>query len=204
MNQLFRDVSFPVTYAYGADGGPEWSTDLFTSTGGWEARQGHWPVRRGRWQVTVNNRDKAEVDLLLHFFRAVAVGRGYSFRFRDFTDYQFNNTIALGDGSTTAFQLQKRYETGTLVLYVPLTKPVAASLIVAVNGVQTVSYTLDAMTGVVTFPSPPVSGAVIAAAGEFDRTVRFGEDTLTLTCVAPGIFSATGIEVVEVVDEEVG
>jgi len=201
---MFRDASFPLTWAYGAEGGPEYATDLFVSTGGWEARQGHWPTRRGRWTVTVNNRDKAEVDLLLHFFRAVAVGRGYSFRFRDFTDYQFNNTIALGDGTTTAFQLQKRYETGTLVLYVPLTKPVASTVIVAINGVQTVSYTLDALTGVVTFPSAPPSGAVIAAAGEFDRTVRFGEDTLTLTCVAPGIFSAAGIELVEVVEEEVG
>lgn len=202
MNQLFRDALFPKEYAYGADGGPEWSTDLFLSPGGWEARQGHWPVRRGRWTVSFQNRDKAEIDELLHFFRAVAVGRGYSFRFRDFTDYQFNNTIAVGDGTTTAFPLQKRYETGMLVLYVPITKPVAASLIVAVNGVQTVAYTLDAQTGTITFPTAPVSGAVIAAAGEFDRTVRFGEDTLTLTCVQHGVFSAAGIALVEVVDEE--
>jgi uncharacterized protein (TIGR02217 family) len=200
---MFRDATFPPRLAFGAEGGPEFATDLFASIGGWEARQGHWPVRRGRWTVTFQNRYKTEIDELLHFFRAVAVGRGYSFRFRDFTDYQFNNTVALGDGTTTAFQLQKRYETGAMVLYVPLTKPVASTVIVAVNGVQTVSYTLDALTGVVTFPSAPPSGAVIAAAGEFDRTVRFGEDTLTLTCVQAGVFSAAGIELVEVVEEEV-
>lgn len=199
---MFRNASFPPEFAYGAAGGPEFATDLFTSPGGWEARQSHWPVRRGRWTVTFQNRSQAEIAPLLHFFRAVAMGRGYSFRFRDFTDAQFNNTIALGDGTTTAFQLMKRYENGGLSLYVPLVKPDAATLIVAVNGVQTVAYTLDALTGIVTFPTPPVSGAVVAAAGEFDRMVRFAEDTLSLTCVAPGVFSSAGIELVEVVDEE--
>lgn len=199
---MFRDASFPLTFAYGAEGGPEFATDLFTSPGGWETRQGHWPTRRGRWTVSFLNRTKAEIETLLHFFRAVAVGRGYSFRFRDFTDYQFNNTIAVGDGTTTTFQLQKQYETGGLTLYVPVTKPVASSVIVAVNGVQTAAYTLDTATGMLTFPAPPVSGAVIAAAGEFDRMVRFGEDSLQLTCVQAGIFSSQGIELLEVVEEE--
>ena len=199
---MFRDATFPQTFAYGAEGSAEFATDLFLSPGGWEARQSHWPTRRGRWTVSFVNRTKAEITPLLHFFRAVAVGRGYSFRFRDFTDYQFNNTIGLGDGTTTAFALQKRYEHGGLVLYVPLPKPDAATVIVAVNGVQTAAYTLDALTGLVTFAAPPVSGAVIAAAGEFDRMARFAEDTLQLTCVAPGVFSSAGIELVEVVDEE--
>lgn len=201
---MFRDATFPPLFGYGAEGSTEYATDLFLSPGGWEARQGHWPTRRGRWTVSFTNRTRPEIDSLLHFFRAVAVGRGYSFRFRDFTDYQFNNTIATGDGTTTTFPLQKRYEAGGLVLYVPVTKPVAATLIVALNGVQTVAYTLDAQTGMVTFPTAPVSGAVIAAAGEFDRLVRWGEDTLQVTCVAPGVFSSSGIELVEVVDEEAG
>lgn len=199
---MFRDATFPPEFAYGADGGPEFATDLFLSPGGWEARLGHWPVRRGRWMVSFLHRSQAEITPLLHFFRAVAVGRGYSFRFRDCTDYQFNNTFALGDGTTTTFPLQKRYAYADMTLYVPLTKPVPGSVIVAVNGVQTTAYTLDALTGRVTFATPPASGAVLAAAGAFDRMVRFGEDTLPLTCVAPGVFSCAGIELVEVVDEE--
>lgn len=199
---MFRNVSFPREIAYGASGGPEWATDLFTSPGGWESRLAHWPVRRGRWTVSFIHRTQAQIAPLLHFFRAVAVGRGYSFRFWDFTDYQFNNTFALGDGSTATFPLQKRYVYGSLSLYVPVTKPVAASLLVAVNGIQTSAWTVDDTTGLLTFATPPASGAVLAAAGEFDRAVRFGEDRLPLTCVAPGVFSAVGIELVEVVAEE--
>lgn len=199
---MFRNVSFPVEFAYGAEGGSEFATDIFLSPGGWESRLAHWPVRRGRWTVSFINRTQAQIQPLLHFFRAVGVGRGYSFRFRDFTDSQFNNTFALGDGSTSTFQLQKRYAYGSLTLYVPLTKPVASGLIVAVNGVQTTAYTVDDTTGLLTFAAPPASGAVLAAAGEFDRVVRFGEDRLPMTCVAPGVFSAAGIALVEVVDEE--
>lgn len=199
---MFRNASFPPEFAYGASGGPEFATDLFTSPGGWESRPAHWPVRRGRWTVAFINRSKADIALLLHFFRAVGVGRGYSFRFKDWTDYQFNNTFALGDGTTSTFQLQKRYAYGSLTLYVPLTKPVAASMIVAVNGVQTTAYTVDDTTGLLTFTTPPASGATLAAAGEFERAVRFGADSLPLTCVAPGVFSAPGIELVEVGDEE--
>lgn len=199
---MFRNARFPDAYAYNADGGPEFATDLFLSPGGWEARQSHWPVRRGRWTVSFVNRTQAEIAPLLHFFRAVGVGRGYSFRFRDFTDYQWNNTFALGDGTTSTFQLTKRYAYGDLSLYVPITKPVAASMIVAINAVQTSAWTVDETTGLLTFTTPPASGAVLAAAGEFDRMVRFGADTLSLTCVVAGVFSSAGIELVEVVEEE--
>lgn len=199
---MFRNVTFPPEYSYGAEGGPEFATDLFLSPGGWEARQGHWPVRRGRWTVAFLNRSHAEIQPLLHCFRAVGVGRGYSFRFRDFTDYEWNNPFALGDGTTATFQLQKRYTSGDLELWVPITKPVASSMIVAINEVQTSAWTVDETTGLLTFASPPDHGAILAAAGEFDRAVRFGADTLALTCVAPGVFSSSGIELVEVVDEE--
>lgn len=202
MTQMFRNVRFPDAYAYGADGGVEFATDLFLSPGGWESRLGHWPVRRGRWTVSFVNRSQAAIAPLLHFFRAVGVGRGYSFRFRDFTDYQFNNPFALGDGSASTFQLTKRYAYGDLTLYVPITKPVAASMIVAINAVQTSAWTVEETTGLLTFATPPASGAVLAAAGEFDRMVRFGADTLPLTCVAPGVFRSATIELVEVVDEE--
>lgn len=199
---MFRNATFPPAFAYGAEGGPEFATDLFLSPGGWEARQSHWPIRRGRWQVSFANRTQADIEPLLHFFWAVAVGRAYSFRFTDFTDYTFNNAFALGDGSTSTFQLSKRYTYGDLVLSVPITKPRAASMIVAINGVHTSAWTVDETTGLLTFATPPFSGAVLAAAGEFDRVVRFGEDRLTLMCVAPGVFSAPGIALVEVVDEE--
>lgn len=191
----------PPWIALGATGGPEYAVSVFTAPGGWEARVQHWPQVRGRWDISFVHRSAADIATLLAFFRAVAQGRAQNFCFTDGTDYTFHNRIGIGDGATTAFQLVKVYQSGTLTYRRPLTRPVVSTLLVAVNGVPTTAYTLAAVGGRVVFDSPPPSGAVIEARGEFEVLVRFDTDNLQITCVTLGVFSCAGLGLVELVGE---
>ena len=60
--------------------------------------------------------------------------------------------------------------------------PVAGTVRVAVNGTVTTQFTVNLLTGVVTFNAgaSPVSAAVIAAGFEFDVPVRFDSDAITI------------------------
>lgn len=199
---MFRDAAFPRQFAYGITGGPEYATDLFTSPSGYEARQQHWTQSRGRWTLSFQHRTAAEIAPLLDFFRAVAHGRAYSFRFHDAADYTFDNPIATGDGGNTDYYLLKRYTMGGSSVQRLLSAPVAPTLEVTVNGVVTTDYTL-LPKGIVRFTVPPPFGAAIAAAGEFDVPVRFAEDRLPLQYVSANAFTSDALELVEVLPEEV-
>lgn len=200
---MFRDAEFPRQFAYGITGGPEYATDLFTSPGGYEARQQHWAQSRGRWTVSFANRTAAEIAPLLHFFRAVAHGRAYSFRFHDATDSTFANPIATGDGGNIDYQLLKRYTSGSSSVSRRLRAPVAATIVVTLDGALTTDYTLFANTGLLRFSVPPPFGTVIAASGAFDVPVRFAADTLPIQYVSPDAFTCDALELLEVLQEEV-
>lgn len=204
---MFRNARLPTEIAYGFSSGPEFATDVFTSPGGWESRRAHWPLNRGRWEISFTNRTTPQIALLLDFFRSVAVGRAYSFRFKDFNDYTFANVIGLGDGTTRSFPLFKTYTSGQATFQRLLTKPVTQTIRVAINGVYTDAFVVAPNTGILTFDVAPSVGAILLALGEFDCAVRFASDTLTLTAVDPGpsgigLFSAERIELLEIVNEE--
>ena len=199
---MLRDASFPRTFAYGITGGPEYATDLFTSPSGYEQRSQHWAQSRGRWTLSFVNRTAAEIAPLLDFFRAVACGRAFSFRFHDHTDSTFDNIIGTGDGGNTDHYLRKLYTVGSSSVYRRITAPIAATLVVRVDGVVTTDYTLLA-GGLLRFAVPPPFGAAIAAAGEFDVPVRWAEDRLPIQSVSPDAFTCEALELVEVLAEEV-
>lgn len=198
---MFRDATFPRTFAYGVTGGPEYATDLFTSPSGYEARQQHWLQSRGRWTVSFQHRTAAEIAPLLTLFRAVAEGCAYSFRFHDETDDTFANPIGTGDGVTTDYPLVKIYTVGSLTASRRLSAPIVATVTVTVGGVPTTAYTLEATTGLVRFAVAPPMGAEIAAAGEFDVPVRFATDTLPLQMVSVDAVTCEALELLEVLEE---
>jgi len=196
-----RCEPLPEWIAYGATGGPEWGTALFSAIGGWEARQQMWAQVRGRWDVSFINVTKEQATILLDFFRAVAHGRAGSFCFTDWRDHTFDNQIGVGNGVISAFQLVKVYTSGTLSYARPLTRPIVSRLVVTINGVLTTAYTVAEPGGVVQFDAPPASGAVIHASGDYEVLVRFEADQLAVTCTTPNVFSCAGIGLVELIGE---
>jgi uncharacterized protein (TIGR02217 family) len=190
--------SFPLALAYGATGGPVYSTDLVQRSSGLEARNQNWAQPRCQWDVGSRHQSQADVDALVQFFHAVAQGMTHSFRFRDPTDDTFANVIGMGDGTTQTFQLVKVYTYGAMSTTRQIVKPIAGSLHLYVAGVAREDYDPEFTTGRVTFSTPPGVGEVVSASGAFEVPTRFNQNVLPITRVALNAYSADKIELVEV------
>jgi len=128
---------------------------------------------------------------LLSFFRARA-GRANGFRYKDWLDYKSSlplqnitdtdQQIAIGDGATAGFPLTKTYDSGGTIHVRDIKKPVAGTVIIALDGAaQGAGWQVDGTNGMVTFTAAPAAGTVISAGFEFDVPVRFAEDFLSIT-----------------------
>lgn len=195
----FVEERFPADISYGSSGGPQYATDVVASISGHEQRNIQWSQARARYNVAHGVKTKTQLDTLIAFFRA-RKGRAYGFRFKDWTDYTATTqTIGTGNGTTTQFQLVKRYTSGTTTEIRTITKPVSGTVTVFVNGTaQTSGVTVNTTTGVVTFGTAPVSGANVTASFEFDVPVRFDTDRLSATLEAYGVHSWLDIPLIEV------
>ena len=106
-------------------------------------------------------------------------------------DQPMKNTVTggiLGDGTTATFQLAKDYAVGATASELrEITKPIAGTVKIAVNGAQLTEggspddFTVDHSTGIVTLANPPGAGesptAVSVTAGyRFRIPVHFLED----------------------------
>ena len=191
----FHEVRFPVTLSFGSVGGPERRTDVVTISNGFEERNAPWAHSRRRYDAGVGMRSLDDVETMIAFFEA-RFGQLYAFRWKDWSDYRSrkpseditaaDQQIGTGDGVVTAFSLTKTYQSGAHSYVRPITKPVAGTVRVAVDGTEMAEgseYTIDTTSGVVTFVAAPASGATVTAGFEFDVPVRFDTDSI-LTSVA--------------------
>lgn len=195
----FHEVQFPPKIAYGASGGAEFNTSITTTFSGFEQRNVNWQKARGRWDVSTGLKSKADMDALQAFFRA-RFGKAYGFRFKDWSDYQaVGQTLGTGNGSLTAFQLNKTYTSGGNSYVREIKKPVSGTVKIYLNSVlQGSGYSVDHTTGVITFSSAPGAGVIVSSDFDFDVPVRFDTDTLAVRADGPGFFVWDAIPIVEI------
>lgn len=154
-----------------------------------------------------NIRRADDLAAVVAFFEA-RNGRLHGFRFKDWGDHKSclpsgalaptDQVIGTGDGATTAFQLVKRYASGSHAWVRFITKPVAGSVAVALNSApQASGWSVDTTTGVVTFTIAPGAGVAITAGFEFDVPVRFDTDALDVTLDLERLGSITSIPLLE-------
>jgi uncharacterized protein (TIGR02217 family) len=94
---------------------------------------------RGRWDVASGLKKEAQIDELIAFFRARR-GKAYGFRFKDWTDYKATGQLlGTGDDAKAQFQLVKHYPSGSVIEVRTITKPVAGTVKVCLNGVEQAS-----------------------------------------------------------------
>ena len=117
-------------------------------------------------------------------------GMLYGFRWHDRIDHKscaptktvsaMDQEIGEGDDETNTFQLIKTYGSIHAPYSRDITKPVEASVLIAVDGVVQPNsvYAVDQTNGQVTFVEAPAAGTTISAGFEFDVAVRFGVDRL--------------------------
>jgi len=200
----FDDVSFPIEIGAEASVAPAFSTNVVTSASGNEYRNANWQQGRLRFDAGPGVRGDSEVETLLAFFRARR-GAAVGFRFRDPYDFSSNGMtgsptpldqqIGTGDGSATRFGLTKRYSGGEERR---ITRPVAGSVRVALDGVEQASgWSLEAL-GEVQFETPPAAGTSITAGFLFDVPVRFAEDRLEVNRATFLAGEAPSVPVIEI------
>lgn len=186
----FHEVRFPTALSFGSIGGPERRTDVVTLASGFEERNTPWAHSRRRYDAGIGLRSMDDIDTLIAFFEARR-GQMYGFRWKDWADFKSckpsaqvaatDQVIGTGDGVATGFALRKAYASGDAVYARPVAKPVAGTVLVALDGVTVVEgsdFSVDIATGVVSFLVAPSAGVSVTAGFEFDVPVRFDTDRI--------------------------
>ncbi|MCG7574548.1 DUF2460 domain-containing protein [Phaeobacter sp. CNT1-3] len=206
----FHEERFPETLSFGAIGGPERRTDVVTLTNGFEERNTPWAHSRRRYDAGLGLRSLDDVAALVAFFEARR-GQLYGFRWKDWGDFKsalpstdptpVDQVLGLGDGTSATFQLAKTYRSGDHSYLRPITKPVAGSVVIAVDGVimrEGAQFDLDVTTGLVTLYEAPNAGAEVTAGFEFDVPVRFDTDQIRASVASFQAGDVPDVPVVEV------
>jgi len=204
----FHEIRFPDNISRGARGGPERRTQIVELASGDEERNASWANSRRRYDAAYGIRRADDLAAVVAFFEA-RNGRLYGFRWKDWGDYksclpsgtpaESDQAIGIGDGTTTIFHLVKAYSSGAQAWTRTITKPVAGSVTVALDGIaQTSGWSLDTTTGQIAFTTAPATGTAITAGFEFDVPVRFDTDRLDVTHDLERLGSITSIPLIEV------
>lgn len=195
MSNAFHEIRFPLDVSLRTGGGPERRTDVVMMASGREERNQKWAHSRRRYEAGYGVKSLNALSAVVAFFEERR-GRLYGFRFRDRLDWTsalpgaviapHDQPIGIGDGATATFALVKTYGAGFAPYVRPIAKPVAGSVRVAVDGVETSAFSCDPATGLVTFApgAIPATGAAITAGFRFDVPVRFDTDTLDINLEA--------------------
>ena len=181
----FAELRFETGYIiYGTQGGVQFNTEIVEVNSGAETRNSIWNYAKSKWDFGDRKLSDTELSAIITFFRA-RKGRKQGFRFKDWADFKDDGSGILGltglsDGTAGPVQMVKKYTSGSETDLRLISKPVAGTVKVFKNAVQTADWTINTSTGLVTFTAPlPAVNDVITWTGEFDVPVRFDVDALT-------------------------
>ena len=205
----FHDVRFPVRLAFGARGGPRRQVAITSLSNGQEHRNASQRFSRRVYDAGTALKSVKDVYTLLNFFEA-RQGPLHAFRFRDPLDHKssavdmsitsLDQVIGLGDDVRRQFQIFKTYGdvAGDTLRWI--TKPIANTVVAAIDGIDTPDFTVDAVAGIIEFAVPPPNDALIPAGFEFDIPVRFDSPQLDISLDAFGAGEIPSIPLIEVLD----
>ncbi len=197
----FDEIALPLRVGFGSKGGPNFSTEIIVIENGFERRNQNWAQARRVYDARVGVRSAADAAALLAFFHARA-GRARGFRVRDWSDYSSaadnvsapsfaDQIIGIGDGLTVSFRLAKTYGNGGGAHTRLIFKPVEGSVRIGIDGADGEDgWSVNTVTGEVTFATPPAEGQTITAGFLFDVPVRFDTDYLPLTADTHATYEA--------------
>lgn len=181
MMAFIESPRFPDDISYGVVGGPGYSTEIVALNSGHESRNQNWSVPLASYDVSHGVKNSAQMAALIAFFRSCK-GRAHGFRFKDWMDYKVLATEGLmGDGAGTglpaAYQLVKRYASGSLIEARAIRKPVSGTLTLYKNGTPVTlgssagQATIDHATGTVTFVASATATASAITVGATTQIV---------------------------------
>jgi uncharacterized protein (TIGR02217 family) len=191
---MFHEILFPTAISRGSQGGPERKTDVVVLGSGREERNTRWADSRRTYNAGYGVKTLDELHAVISFFEERR-GRLHGFRWRDHTDHKscppsrqadaLDQLIGTGDGVTSRFQLGKWYGSAHAPYFRTITKPIAGTVMIAVDGMAKApsAFAIDQTTGLVIFANghTPGAGAAVTAGFLFDVPVRFDTDKLEIS-----------------------
>ena len=205
--QPFHDVSFPLALGLEAGVSPEFSTAIVVTASGREQRNANWADARLSYDAGLGVRSEADLNTLIAFFRARR-GPAAGFRLRDPLDSSSavdggtpgaaDQWLGEGDGTATRFALVKHYGPGADTQARRITRPLAGSVRVSVDGVEQLAGWALQPGGWVSFAEAPATGAEVRAGFRFDVPVRFTEDRLDVSLAAFRAGEAPNVQLIEI------
>lgn len=181
----FLERRFPECVSFGSSGGPGFKTSVFTFDSGITSDYINWERMRGRYEATFDNVTPADIEEVEDFFYGMR-GQAIAFRYKDWSDYQISGqNVGVGDGTNSAFQIFKRYQSGQHVFDRIIKKTVPNTSQISIDGTTLLEgsdyFMIDA-EGRIVFTTTPDAGAIIRLDYiEFDVPVRFDSDFLNVS-----------------------
>lgn len=179
----FLETRLSDRVALGFQAVPFYSTRIVSLDNGKEKRNVNWTKAKRRYSALYQNFTPDQFAELLEVFHA-CYGSAYSFRFKDWTDFEAVNEPQgnTPGANTTPVQLTKSYTFGANTTVRTITKPVSGTVVVYQDngsGVFVVKAgTVDTTTGLFTPSTNWTAGRAIRATFEFDVAVRFASDEM--------------------------
>jgi uncharacterized protein (TIGR02217 family) len=198
----FDEVRLPTKIEFGARGGPRFRTEVVVLGSGHEQRNAEWSATRAAWDVAPGIQSAADLDAIIAFWYA-RQGRLRGFRFKDHTDFSVTGQVLIAAvaGGETSAQLVRGYASGGQTFSRTVTKPVAGSVQLFLDGTPLAS-SVDTATGVVSFAALPGGSpqSVLTADFAFDVPVRFDTDGLEIRQVTHARDAVQSLPIVEIRD----
>lgn len=202
---MFYETNFPENISIHSKYYIEYNTQINKSKNGREQRISNKDEPLLYYNIISGIKTKDEIESIVKLFKLVK-GRAIGFRFKDWLDYStINQTIGIGDGETTEFQLIKTYTTilnnENITHIRKITKPVKSTVNIFVNGVNyndnlVINYT----NGKIIFKNPVPLNEIITANFEFDVPVRFDNDTLEISMKNINSGEINNIRLIEIME----
>jgi len=206
----FHETRFPASLSFGSVGGPERRTEVVTLANGFEERNTPWAHSRRRYDAGLGLRSLDDVEALIGFFEA-RQGQLFGFRWKDWGDFKSSlpsaditpgdQFLGFGDEETLVFQLSKTYTSGEASYIRPIFKPVEGTVKIAISGDQlqeSIDFSVDHTTGLVSFNHPPDDDAEVTAGFEFDVAVRFDTDLIQTSVASFKAGDVPSVPIIEV------
>lgn len=196
---MFLDLEFPRSVSSGLVWAIRWDDEIVIEGGGGE-------VRGTPWSEPLRDADAAKAceteqqkDDLIAFFRIVQ-GRRYSFKIRDWSDYEATTAQgkwrSLGGGQ---YQAYKRHTLSGLTSDQDITLPetIAVYDTSAVLLTEGVHYTQDDLTGIITMIGSPLH-TPLTWSGTYLIRARFDTNRIALVAETIEFFRSQNIPIKEV------
>lgn len=201
MHNNFLEIQFPSDISYGSSGGPEFHTEIITTTIGGEIRDSKLHIPRMYFNISTGIKNKYQMEKILTFFR-ICKGRQIGFRYKDWSDFKGNGKMEKIDENT--FQLVKIYQLNDIIHKRIIQKPIQNTVKIYYND-QLLSDDqthIDYTTGRITVIDSSIIkyNSKFIASFEFDIPVRFDIDHLPITVETNAFYSLPEIPVIEIIN----